>query len=778
MSSIVGSTPLRAAGTVACVGGGPAGLYFSILTKKRQPDREVIVFERNRADDTFGFGVVFSDATLERLAAADRETHDEIVSRFFHWDDIDVFVEEHGVSKLAARSRGHGFSGISRRTLLDILTRRARALGVTLHHETEVTPEQAEAAGALVVVADGANSAFRDARAADFGPHVDFRPNRFVWLGTTFPFEAFTFYFKNATAGLFQVHAYRYEEGQSTFIVECSDETFRKTGLREDDEQGTKAYLEKIFAAELAGHPLLLNRSIWRRFPVIRNDRWHRGTTVLLGDAAHTAHFSIGSGTKLALEDAIALHESLDRCTTIEEGLSAYERERRPVVESLQRAAQVSLEWFETTDRAMRHDPLTFSFSLLTRSLRVTHENLQKRDPELVSRIDQDFEVWSAERASRPIAPRTDRSSAPRPPMFTPLKLRELTLENRVGVSPMCMYSAIDGTVDDFHLVHLGSRAIGGAGLVMTEMTDVSQDARISPSCAGMYRDEHVEAWRRVVEFVHSRTPAKIGIQLGHAGRKGATLEPWIGPDLPLPDGVPGREPWPLVSPSPIAYAEANQIPREMIRADMDRIKVDFVRATERAEKAGFDLVELHCAHGYLLATFLSPLSNHRTDAYGGTVEKRLAYPLEVFEAMRKVWPAHKPMSVRISASDWAEGGTSLADVRVIGNAFREAGADIIDVSAGGTVAHQRPEYGRLYQVPFSDLVRNECGIATMSVGNISSYTDVNGILAARRADLCLLARAELYDPYWVRHAAMQQRCDIGWPLPYGVLAYYNPRPQ
>ena len=767
-----------AAPRVACVGGGPAGLYFSILTKKARPESEVVLFERNRVDDTFGFGVVFSDATLERLAAADRITHDAITSRFFHWDDIDVFVERNGVSELAARSRGHGFSGISRRTLLEILTDRARDLGVDLRHETQISPADAERAGDLVVVADGANSPFRDAHASDFGPRIDFRPNRFVWLGTTFPFDAFTFYFKNAPAGLFQVHAYRYEEGLSTFIVECSEETFRRSELSEDDEAGTKTYLERLFADELRGHPLLVNRSIWRRFPVIRNQRWHKGTSVLLGDAAHTAHFSIGSGTKLALEDAIALRESLDRSASVEEGLSAYERERKPVVESLQRAAQVSLEWFETTERAMRHDPLTFAFSLLTRSLRVTHENLMKRDGELVASLDRAFEEKSAEQTGRPIAPRPDRKAAARPPMFTPFKLRDLVLENRIGVSSMCMYSAVDGTVDDFHLVHLGSRAMGGAGLVMTEMTDVSADGRISPGCAGLYADAHVAAWRRVVDFVHTRSPSKIGVQLAHAGRKGATCEPWMGPDMPLPHGVPGREPWPLVAPSPLAYSADCQTPREMSRADMDRVTSDFVRATERADEAGFDLVELHVAHGYLLSTFVSPLTNHRTDGYGGTIERRLAYPLEVFAAMRAVWPSHKPMSVRISASDWAEGGTSLSDLGGIGKAFRAAGVDIIDVSAGGNVAWQRPEYGRLYQVPFSDLVRNECDIPTMTVGNISTYSDVNGILAARRADLCMLARAELYDPYWPRHAATQQQCDIGWPLPYGVLAHYNPRPQ
>ncbi len=763
---------LRRPQKIACIGGGPAGLYFAILTKKRDPSAEVTVYERNRLDDTFGFGVVFSDATLEKLADADRKTHDDITSRFFHWDDIEVFVQDGDGQKHAFRSRGHGFSGIARGTLLEILTQRAAKLGVRLLQETSLGPGEEPKDADLVVVADGVNSAFREAHASEFGPEIDFRPNRFVWLGTTFPFESFTFHFKRAKAGLFQVHAYRYEDGRSTFIVECSNETFERTGLREDDEDGTVAYLEGVFAEELAGHRLLKNRSLWRRFPVIRNAHWHRGHMVLLGDAVHTAHFSIGSGTKLALEDAIALRDSVDSHASLEEALDAYEAERRPVVESLQRAAQISLEWFENTERALRHDPLTFTFSLLTRSLRVTHENLQKRDPVFVERIDRAFETASAEQTRLPLPPRIDKKSAPRPPMFTPFRLRDLVLENRVGVSPMCMYSAVDGTIDDFHLVHLGSRAIGGAGLVMTEMTDVTADGRISPGCAGLYGENHVNAWKRVVDFVHRHSFAKIGIQLGHAGRKGATKEPWFGPDVPLDSDAS----WPLLAASAIPWSGVNQIPKAMDRADLDRVKADFVRSTQLADEAGFDIVEVHCAHGYLLSTFLSPLTNHRTDEYGGTLDKRLAYPIEVFRAMRAVWPDHKPMSVRVSASDWIKSGTSLEELVKIGQRFREAGCDIVDVSAGGTVPEQKPLYGRLYQVPFSDLIRNEAGIPTMAVGNIASYTDVNGILAARRADICLIARGHLFDPYWARHAAAHQGYELRWPKPYGVLAHYNPR--
>ncbi len=772
---------------VVCIGGGPAGLYFAILTKKRHPSTEVVVLERNRPLDTFGFGVVFSDATLERLSRADKESHDAIVGRFFHWDAIDVFVETEGGERTKHRSVGHGFSGLSRRALLEILTERARSFGVDVRFEAPVgadgtfpNGERVLEGADVVVVADGANSMFRDAEGDPFGTEIDLRPNRFVWLGTSFPFEAFTFHFRRSPAGLFQVHAYRYEEASSTFIVECSAETFGRSGLAEADESATIAYLENVFRGELGGHALRANRSIWRRFPVIRNRRWHTlhrssgARVVLLGDAAHTAHFSIGSGTKLALEDAIALRDALDTHPgEVAAGLAAYEAERRPAVESVQRAAQVSLEWFETTERAMKLDPRTFTFSLLTRSLRVTHENLRVRDPAFVESVDREVELASEKETKKPLPPRIDGKRSPRPPMFTPFRARELVLENRVGVSSMCMYSATEGTVDDFQLVHLGSRAIGGAGLVMTEMTDVSKDGRITPGCAGLYDDRHVGPWKRITSFVHTYSTAKIGIQLGHAGRKGSTKEPWHGMDVPLDAS---EQPWPLIAASAMPWSPAHPTPRAMDRADMDRVTHDFVRGAELALEAGFDWVELHAAHGYLLATFLSPLTNVRDDGYGGSIEARLRFPLEVFRAMRAVWPADKPMSVRISASDWAEGGTSMADIVAMGRAFREAGVDVMDVSSASTVAWQRPKYGRLYQVPFSDAVRNEAGVPTMCVGNVSTYEDVNSVIAARRADLCLLARAHLNDPYWVRHAAQQQGYALAWPKQYGVLAGYSAR--
>jgi anthraniloyl-CoA monooxygenase len=745
---------------VVVVGAGPSGLYLGILLKLRDPAHEVRIVERNRDDDTFGFGVVFSDATMGNLEKADPVTHRAITESFWHWDEIDTHFGGE-----CLRSSGHGFAGIARSRLLEILQGRARELGVELAFETEVRDPAELLAGAdLLVGADGIASIVRQRWADRFEPEVDLRPNRFVWLGTTVPFEAFTFHFVENEHGLYRVHAYRYEPGRSTFIVECTAETFARSGLDPNDEDATLAYCERLFARELGGHRLLKNRSIWRQFPTIKNRRWHHDRIVLLGDAAHTAHFSVGSGTKLALEDAIALAERLGQIADVGAALAAYEAARRPDVESLQRAAQASLEWFETTERYTSLEPVQFAFSMLTRSLRLTHENLRLRDGAMVASVDRWFAERSAREARVPVAPST-------PPMFTPFRLRELVLPNRVVVSPMCMYSAEDGTVNDWHLVHLGSRAVGGAGLVIAEMTDVSREGRISPGCAGLYAPEHVGAWRRIVDFVHRFTPAKIGLQLGHAGRKGSTRRMWEGIDEPLEAGN-----WPILSASPLPYYPHSQVPKEMDRADMDAVKADFVRATHMAEEAGFDLIELHFAHGYLLASFLSPLTNRRSDAYGGELAGRLRYPLEVLAAVRAAWPAGKPLSVRISAVDWAEGGNEADDAVAIARALAEHGCDVVDVSAGQTVPWQKPRYGRLFQTPFSDRIRLEAGVPTMTVGNISSYADVNGILAAGRADLCVLARAHLFDPYWTSHAAAELGHEVSWPPQYGPVQRYTPR--
>ncbi|MBI1778023.1 MAG: bifunctional salicylyl-CoA 5-hydroxylase/oxidoreductase [Proteobacteria bacterium] len=747
---------------IVSIGGGPAGLFFAILMKLRDASHQIRVIERNRADDTFGWGVVFSDETLGNIADADPLTYGEITKAFAHWTDIAIHYQGHVLT-----STGHGFSGLSRQRLLNILQDRAMALGVLIDYETDVTDLEAYREADLILGADGVNSRVRDRFAPHFEPQIDNRPNRFTWLGTTFPFDAFTFYFKENAHGLWRAHAYRFDDKHSTFIVETTESTWRKAGLEKAREEESTAYCERLFAEELDGHRLLNNRSIWRSFPIIRNRHWSYGNVVLMGDAAHTAHYSIGSGTKLAMEDSIALANAVTKHASISDALAAYEAERRPLVESTQRAAQTSLQWFEETERYFgRLEPIQFAASLLTRSLRINHDNLKLRDPKLVGQIDR----WFASKAANqsginvPVEP-------PPPPMFTPFQLRDLVLDNRVVVSPMCMYSAEDGMPNDWHLVHLGSRALGGAGLVMTEMTDISSEGRITPGCAGMWKPEQARAWKRVVDFVHGNSPAKIGIQLAHAGRKGSSRLMWEGIDEPLPDGN-----WPLIAPSPIPYLPHGQTPKAMDRADMIKVRDDFVHSAHLADEAGFDILEVHFAHGYLLSSFITPVSNNRQDEYGGSLENRMRFPLEVFDAVREAWPRAKPISVRISATDWVPGGFDGADAVAVARLLKAHGCDIVDVSAGQTTVEAKPVYGRLFQTPYADRIRHEVDIPTMTVGNISSYADVNSILVAGRADLCVLARAHLYDPYWTHHAAVEQGYELAWPPQYCSIQGYQPR--
>lgn len=721
---------------IAVVGGGPAGVYFAILAAKAWPKLEIDVFERNRPDDTFGFGVVFSDETLDTFERYDRESYSAIADNFAYWDDIEIYFKG-GVHRIG----GNGFCGCARTTLLQLLHERARALGVKLHFQTEIDPSLCALAGYdLIVAADGVNSRIREAHRAHFGTEIDYRPNKFAWMGSTRAFDAFTFFFKETEHGIFIAHCYQYEPQRSTWIFEVQPETFARAGLDTLSEEESARFLEKLFAEELAGHGLMTNRSMWRNFPRIANERWVMNNVVLLGDAKATAHFSIGSGTKLAMEDAIALFQSLHRTNLdVSSALKHFETSRREDVEKTQHAADVSLVWFEHVDRFLNMDPRQFAFGLMTRSKAITWDNLQMRAPEFVDKAGEMFaESVPGANTKRPL-----------PPMFQPFRLREMEIANRVVVSPMCQYSAEDGVPNDWHLVHLGGRAIGGAGLVYTEMTDVSADARISPGCAGIYTDAQEQAWKRVVDFIHANSAAKICLQLGHAGRKGATKLMWEGIDEPLESGA-----WPIVAPSPLPYYPRSAVPRAMTRADMDKVKADFVMAAKRAERASFDMLELHCAHGYLLASFISPLTNHRGDAYGGTLENRLRFPLEVFRAIREVWPPEKPMSVRISATDWKDGGITGEDSVEISRAFAREGCDLIDVSTGQTVYDAEPVFGRMFQTPYSDQIRNEADVATMCVGNITSADQVNTILAAGRADLVALARPHLVDPYFTMHAA------------------------
>ncbi len=740
---------------IACLGGGPAGLYFAIAMKLRDARHEVHVFERNARGVTFGWGVVFSDQTVANLQACDPVSARTITDRFAHWDDIEVHHRGQ-----VNRSSGHGFIGIGRKVLLDILAARATELGVVIHYETEFGPDLADWADYdLVIAADGVNSRIRDAYADHFGVDIQVRANKFCWLGTTKTFDAFTFAFEETAAGWIWAHAYRFDEGLSTFIVECSEATWRGLGFDRMGQDEAIAACEAIFARQLGGHRLMSNAAhlsgpaTWLNFRRVLCERWAYDKIILLGDSAHTAHFSIGSGTKLALEDAIKLAEVLNRPgLSRDAALAEYQAERTVEVLKLQNSARNSTEWFETLDRYLAFEPTQFAYSLLTRSQRVSHENLRLRDPAWLEGVER----WFWHQAGAP-------TNAPAPPMFAPYRLRDLRLANRIVVSPMATYSAANGCPNDFHLVHYGARAQGGAGLVFTEMTCVSATGRITPGCTGMYAADHVAAWRRVTDFVHAQSAAKICLQLGHAGAKGSTQLGWEAMDAPLADGN-----WSLIAASDVAWSEGNATPVPMTRADMDVVRDQFVAAVGMALAAGFDMIELHAAHGYLLSSFLTPLTNRRSDDYGGSLTNRLRFPLEVFAAMRAAWPADRPMSVRLSATDWSDDGITPAESVEIARAFVDAGADLIDVSAGQTWAAAKPVYGRMFQTPYADRIRNEAGCATMAVGNIFEPDHANMILAGGRADLVALGRPHLVDPMWtLRAAAAAEYRGVTVPKPY-----------
>ncbi len=739
---------------IVCLGGGPAGLYLSILLKKSCPHWDVTVVERNGPNDTFGWGIVFSDKTMDGFRAVDEETHCEITRAFRHWDDIDVHFKG---SKIT--SSGHGFCGIARIKLLQIFQRRASALGVKLVFQTEVAdPDDYGGHYDLVIASDGASSVTRKKYEHVFKPNIQPRHNRFVWLGSRKKLDAFTFDFAETPWGWFNLHAYRFDDEWSTFIVETPEKNWLHAGIDQMEQEESIALCERLFANRLDGNPLISNAkhlrgaAIWLKFNRVLCEKWFHKNIVLIGDAAHTAHFSIGSGTKLAMEDAIALARVLStHQSDIAAALQRYQEEREIEALKLQSAARNRMEWFEQVERYVHLEPEQFTYSLLTGSQRIGHANLKLRDSGYVETVER----WFAARSG------VDRAL---PPMFTPISVRGAQLKNRVIVSPMATYMAEDGLPTDFHLVHLASRAMGGAAMVVTEMTCVTPDARITPGCPGMWNDRQQAAWKRVVDFVHTHTDARIAFQLGHAGRKGSTRVGWDAIDQPLAGGN-----WPLVSASPLPYiAGISQIPSEATREDMCRIKSDFVAATKRAAAAGFDWLEFHCAHGYLMSSFISPLTNQRNDEYGGSLENRCRYPLEVFAAMRAAWPQDRPMSVRISANDWTPGGLTPEDAVQVARLFKAAGADVIDCSSGQVSKAEKPVYGRMFQVPFADKIRNEAGIRTIAVGNIFEGDHVNTIIAAGRADLCAVARPHLADPAWTLHeAAKQGFTEISWPKQY-----------
>jgi len=759
---------------ILCIGGGPAGLYFSLLMKKQNPAHQITIVERNRAYDTFGWGVVFSDQTLGNLVNADERTARSILQSFNHWDDIDTHFKGQVVT-----SGGHGFCGIGRKRLLNILQERCEELDVKLVFETDVTDDQAlalEYDADLVIACDGLNSRVRTRYEQSYQPDIDTRKCRFVWLGTKKLFSAFTFAFEQTEHGWFQAHAYQYDGDTATFIVETPEETWLKAGIDKMSQEEAITFCENLFAKYLDGNALMSNASHlrgsanWIKFPRIICKNWvhwnqlngKRVPVVLMGDAAHTAHFSIGSGTKLALEDAIELARSFEKHG--EQGmdavLEAYQDLRSIEVLKIQSAARNSMEWFENVQRYTAMEAPQFAYSMLTRSQRLSHENLRVRDAAYV----RSFEHWIAEQAYAKAGLPVPRTKTAIPPMLTPYKLRDVILKNRIVVSPMAQYSAVDGVAGDYHLVHLGSRAMGGAGLVFAEMTCVSADARITPACPGLYAPEHTQAWKRIVDFVHANTDAKIAVQLGHAGAKGSTCVAWEGTDQPLKEAN-----WPLVSASEQQYLPGiSQMARAATAEDLQRIKNDFVQATRAAAEAGFDWLELHCAHGYLLSSFISPLTNQREDEYGGSLENRCRYPLEVFAAMRAVWPADKPISVRISAHDWVEGGIAPDDAVAIASLFKAAGADMIDCSSGQVSKQEKPVYGRMFQTPFADRIRNEAQIPTIAVGAIFEADHANSIIAAGRADLCAIARPHLADPAWTLHEAAKLGFnDMPWPRQY-----------
>ena len=745
------------------LGGGPGGLYFALLMKKEYPDYDIHIFERGPRDATWGFGVVFSDDTMNGFLQYDAPSFKRIVDNFAYWNTIETIIEtDKGDKKIV--SGGHGFAGMSRLKLLNIFHDRCEELGVNLHFETDITNVDDIMDADLIVGADGLSSLIRDKYQKEFGTEIDMRPNHFCWLGTTKPLDAFTFVFRKTEHGWFWVHAYQFETGRATWLIETTDETWKKAGLDKMSEDESAAYMQQVFAKDLGEHKLLTNRSVWRTFPVVKNKKWHHDNIIILGDCAHTAHFSIGSGTKMAMEDAIALYESFKKHGEVKKALPAYDDDRRETTEILQHTAGVSLAWFENAERYLNNfEPEQIEFSMITRSKKVTYDNLALRDEDYIARITK----WFAEDTKKTTGLDID-SKNPVVPIFQPFKIGKMQVANRITLSPMCQYSAQDGLPNEWHYVHYSSRAVGGAGLMLTEMICISPEARITPGCAGIYTTEQAAEWKKISSFVHKNSQAKLCAQIGHAGRKGATKLAWDGIDQPLESGA-----WDIISASPIPYLENSVTPREATREDMDKVINDFVQATKYADEADFDMIEVHMAHGYLLSSFVSPVTNQRTDEYGGDVQARMKFPLECLQAARKAWPADKPISVRISACDWVGGGLSEADMLEVARLLKANGADVINVSTGQVTKAEQPLYGRMFQAPFADQVRNEVGIPTIVAGNISTVDQANTLVASGRTDFVAFARPLLTNPNLILEAAAKYGYnDQLWPKQYAAAKF------
>ena len=721
---------------IAVIGGGPSGLYFSILTKKAMPHCQIDVYERNKSDDSFGFGVVFSDETLGEFLKRDMQSYELIRSKFAYWDDIIIARDGEEVS-----IAGNGFCGCSRKTLLQLLQQRCKEEGVNLHFEQNVDDISLFENADIVIASDGIASGIRTKYEKEFGTKIVMKQNRFVWLGSTKPLDTFTYFFRNTEHGLIVAHSYQYEEGMSTWIFECSDETWQKFNFEVTNEADTIAKISEIFKDELDGHPLISNKSHWRQFPHVTNENWYHKNIVLLGDAKATAHYSIGSGTKLAMDSAIGLSDAvIANPTDVQAAFQQYDKTRRNTVEMIQYAALVSLDWFENMNRHNQHPFYQFAFGCMTRAKKVTFENLRLRDKSFTDKVLEEFN------GNNNINNKNCHTGLVEvPAAFSTFKLRNLELQNRIVMSSMGQYATENGLVNDWHFQHYTSRAVGGLGLILTEMTAISETGRITEGCAGIYTENQIAEWKRINDFIHNYTQTKIGIQLGHSGRKGATKKPWE-------EAFNGTS-WELLSASAIPFNENSKTPKEMTLADMDLITSQFVQATKNVNEANFDMIELQAHHGFLLASFLSPLTNTRTDEFGGSIENRLKFPLRVFTEMRNAFPKEKPMSVRISATDWAENGISDEDVVIITEAFKNAGADIINVSTGNTVANQKPQTGRMWQTPFSDTVRNTVNVPTITAGCIQDIDQINTIILNGRADLVALGRPLLLDANFVRNA-------------------------